>query len=351
MALIRSLYRSRIAPSLVLLDGENEASRSLEPDDCPILRLGVRKLAHRQSLTAISRLRQFWKDHPPAIVQAYFLDASYLAVPVARLMGVRHVLRVRNNLGYWLQRKHRLLNRGIAPLISLSLTNSEAGRQSLIQADRLKPEHVKVLENGVDTERFEYLPLSHPRSGERIRVGCVANLRPVKNIDGFMRSAAQVLATHPQVQFAVAGDGPERPALEELHQQLGLGDRFILHGSVSDIPGFLAKLDVVVLPSHSEGMSNALLEAMAAGRAIIATDVGANRQVLNDTGMLVAPGDDHALVQAIQHLVQEPDRIPELGKATRQHVLQTYSRSAMAERFMDFYESLAGGGKKPASPS
>src|SRR5204863_5523296 len=120
--------------------------------------------------------------------------------------------------------------------------------------------------------RFLFPDTSKPR----VRVGCVANLRPVKNIDGLMRAAKDALAKHPRLVFEVAGDGEQRAELERLHADLGLGDRFILRGSVADVAGFLRTVDIAVLPSHTEGMSNALLEYMAAGRAVVATDVGAN---------------------------------------------------------------------------
>jgi glycosyltransferase involved in cell wall biosynthesis len=342
LALIRELDRTEVEPSLVLLDGEDDLSRALEPADCPVLRLGVRKLFSWPAVTAARRLCRFWHEYPPDVLQVYFLDAAYFATPLAKLCGIAKVVRVRNNLGYWLTPRHRLMNRLLQPWVDVTLTNSEEGKRVLVTTDRLRPERVVVLENGVDTHRFRRFMLPDT-SKKLVRVGCVANLRPVKNIDGLMNAAQLALRQHPQLVFEVAGDGEERPALERRHAQLGLGERFILHGSVSDVPGFLRRMDIAVLPSHSEGMSNALLEYMAAGRAIIATDVGANRQLLDggNCGLLVPPANTAALVDAITELLANPLRAANLGAAARRRVQELYSRQAMCQRFQHFYRGLA----------
>lgn len=343
VALIRELDRSQVRPSLVLLDGEDDLSRALEPADCPVIRLGVRKLFSASAVKAVRRLRAFWREQKPDVLQVYFLDGAYLGAPLAKLCGVKKVLRVRNNLGYWLTARHRLLGRLVRPFVDATLTNTEQGREQLVARDGLRPEGVLVLENGVDTSRFRRFMLPDT-SKKLVRVGCVANLRAVKNIDGLMRAAKLALEKFPNLVFEVAGDGEERESLERLHAELGLGDRFVLRGSVSDAAAFLRSVDVAVLPSHSEGMANALLEYMAAGRAVIATDVGANAKLLQDgkCGRLVPPGDAEALVSALGELLANPLRAAGLGAAARRRAESDFSRDAMRRRFESFYRKLAG---------
>jgi glycosyltransferase involved in cell wall biosynthesis len=342
LALVRELDRRQVSPSLVLLDGEDDLSRALEPAGCPVLRLGVRKLFGLRAARAARRLRAFWRETRPDVLQVYFLDSAYFGVPVARLCGVPKVLRVRNNLGYWVTRKHRALGRLIRPWVDATLTNTQAGKQALVEGEGLPPEKVVVLENGVDTRRFNRF-LYPDTSKARVRVGCVANLRPVKNIDGLMRAAKAALERFPSLWFEVAGDGEQREELERLHAELGLGDRFVLRGSVSDVAGFLRTVDIAVLPSHSEGMSNALLEYMSAGRAVIATDVGANARLVQHGrhGLIVPPGDGAALVDAIGHLLEDPLRAAGYGAAARKRVEAEYSRDAMRRRFEEFYRKCA----------
>ena len=339
LALIANLDRARVAPSLVLLDGTSADSRELEPADCAVLRLGVTRLLGLAGARAALRLARHWRRRPPDVVQAYFMDSAYLSLPVARLLGARATVRVRNNLGYWLTRKHRVMNRLVRPLVSRTVTNSDAGRAALIEADGLDPARVIVLENGVDCGRFAGPP--PPLSRDGLTVGCVANLRPVKNVDGFVRLAAALRGEHPHARFVVAGDGPERANLERLRDSLGLADALTFAGSVADVPALLGSLDVVVSPSHSEGMSNALLEALAAGRAVIATDVGASTKLVGSDGWLAANSSDADLLTAARALLADPAGAAAKAARGQARISAEYGRAAMAARFAAFYERLA----------
>lgn len=340
LALVRDIDRTKVEPTLVLLDGEDDLSRALEPANCPVVRLGLRKLFSVRAFGAARRLRAFWKEHRPDVLQTYFLDAAYFGAPLAKLCGVKKVVRVRNNLGYWLTPKHRALGRMVRPFVDRVLTNTAAGRDALTN-EGVPANRVSVLENGVDTSRFKRFVLPDT-SKKVVRVGCVANLRPVKNVDGLMRAAKLACERFPQLRFEVAGDGEQRAELERLHAELNLGDRFVLRGSTPDVAGFLRGVDVAVLPSHSEGMSNALLEYMAAGRAVVATDVGANAQLLDNgrCGLLVPANDANALCDAFGSLLANPLRAAGFGSAARRRAESEYSRTAMTARFADFYRDL-----------
>ncbi|HKA06095.1 MAG TPA: glycosyltransferase, partial [Gemmataceae bacterium] len=106
LALIRHLDREKVRPSLCLL-GDDGSSKDLYPDDCPILELGLNKLVGPAAIPAAAKLAGFWRRQQADVVVTYFLDSTYFAVPVARLCGIRHVVRVRNNVGYWLTPLHR----------------------------------------------------------------------------------------------------------------------------------------------------------------------------------------------------------------------------------------------------
>jgi glycosyltransferase involved in cell wall biosynthesis len=277
------------------------------------------------------------------VIQAFFPDSSYFGIPAAWLAGVPHRLRTRNNLGHWLTPLHRFLGRLLNGLTTQTITNCRAARGALLAAEGPRPASVVVLENGVDLSRFDNCPpLNWPSPAEPVRVGVVANLRPVKGLDGLLHAASRLAAPHPNVRFEIAGEGEERQALERQAADCGLAGRFVLRGRVDDVPTFLATLHIAVLCSHAEGMSNALLEYMAAGRTIVATAVGAAPDLIADGehGLLVPPGSAAALAAAIDRLLRCPELAVRLGQAAQSRARRHYTREAMVRRFEDFYEGL-----------
>lgn len=341
VALLHGLDRRRVEPHLILLDGTDPESQALEPAVCPVLRLGVRSFKHWRTPIKGWQLGQYLRKHRIEVLQSYFLDSVYFGVPIARLAGVNTIVRVRNNLGYWLTPWHRRVGRWYGRWVGATLTNSDAGRAALIEAEGLAPERIIVLENGVDTERFSASPPPFV-CPHYMRIGAVANLRPVKRLDLLIRAVAEICPQFPQVRLVVAGDGPQRKDLERLTCELGLIDHVEFLGAVTDVPALLASLDIAVLCSDSEGMSNALLEYMAAGRAIVATRVGANDRLIRADcdGLLIEPGSVMALAAGLRHLLEDPERARRLGASARQRVVDTYSRAAACRRFEDFYENL-----------
>jgi glycosyltransferase involved in cell wall biosynthesis len=343
LALIRELDRAQFQPYLVLLRGESAASRALEPDCCPVLRLGVGSLTKPATLLQVRRLVRFFRREQIDVVQTYFPDSTYVGIPAAWLAGVKHRLRTRNNIGHWLTPLHRFLGRTLNCLTTATLANCHAARTALLAAERPRPESVIVLENGVDLHRF--LSVTPPQewspSGP-VRIGAVANLRPVKGLDVLVRAFLRLAPRFPGLTLHLGGEGEQRHDLEALVGEAGLTHRLKLPGQITDVPAFLGSLDIAVLPSRAEGMSNALLEYMAAARPIVATAVGATPELIEDgrQGLLVPPGDERVLAGAIADLLDNPASAVELAESARRRVRERYSRAAMIRRFESFYQTL-----------
>jgi glycosyltransferase involved in cell wall biosynthesis len=348
IALIRHLDHTRIRPHLCLLDGEDAESRALEPEDCSVLRLGVRKLLQPRAISQAGRLARYLRRERIDILQVYFPDSTYLGVLAGCLAGVPHIVRTRNNINHWMTPAHRRLGRLLNRFVTMTVANSEPGRQAVLACERPDPASVVVLENGVDLDRFAAIPTYRPATAESTgprRVGMVANLRSVKGVDVFVEAAALIATRRPDVEFLVAGEGPQRPELERLIVERGLAGRFLLLGSVADIPEFLGRLDVAVLSSRSEGMPNAVLESMAAGRPIVATEVGGIRSLIEPEahGLLVPPEDPAALAGAIDRLLADPDMARRFATAARERTARHHSRAVMIRRFEDLYGRLFRG--------
>jgi glycosyltransferase involved in cell wall biosynthesis len=343
LALIEHLDRSRVEPLLCLLKGGSAVSRALEPRCCPVIRLGVESLYRPSALVQALWLARLLRRQQIDVLQVYFPDSTRFGVPVARLAGVPCVVRTRNNLGYSATRGQRWLGRLYNRLVDATIANCAACRAAVLDVEGPSPDTVVVLENGVDLARFDRA--AHGRcdtAAPLVRVGMTANLRPVKRPELLVQAAAIIHRSRPDARFQIAGEGELRPRLQGLIDEHGLTDCFQLLGSSADVPAFLAEQDVAVLCSQSEGQSNALLEYMAAGRAIVATAVGGNVELIEPDvhGLLVPPDDAAALAGAILELLNDPSRAARLGNAARRRVEERYSLEARARRFEDFYESL-----------
>src|SRR5262249_49140594 len=174
------------------------------------------------------------------VVQASFPDSTWFGLPAAWLAGVPHRVRTRNNTGHWVRPADRLMGQVMNAFSTAAVANCEAARRSLLEDERANPCRARVLENGVDLARF--LALAPPGGPAHVG-GAVANLRPVKGLDVFVEAASR-LTTCPGLCFRVAGEGEHRRALEARAEQVGLSGRFQLPGATSDVPSFLANLDI-----------------------------------------------------------------------------------------------------------
>jgi len=250
-------------------------------------------------------------------------------------------------------RRNRI-RRVLAPFVDRIITVSQQLREWLVCDVGIRSDKVLAIPNGVDSERYESLP---PRDLTRSHfgyaphdfvIGTVGRLDPVKNQVALAEAAEQLARRGVHVKVVIVGDGPERDALEKQAARLPFRTIQLL-GQRDDVPNLLGMLDVFALPSLAEGMCNTLLEAMAAGLPIVATNVGGNPEVVVDsvTGMLVRAGDPVPLAESIARYAASAQLRREHGDAGRQRVRQVFSLEAMLSRYVNLYrDTLARRGHR-----
>lgn len=203
-----------------------------------------------------------------------------------------------------------------------------------------------TLYNGVDCNRFapsispESVKTSLGISSSTLLALTVASLTPVKNHLGLLEAIAQLPAVETaSVHFLFLGEGPLRAELEATIQRLGIGNKVTIAGASDRIPEYLQAADFFILPSHLEGMSNAILEAMASGLPVIAQNVGGNTELILSgiTGLLCQPGNSKHLTDAILQLIQNQNLRMQMGLAAREQALSQFSISAMISNYSEFY--------------
>jgi len=215
----------------------------------------------------------------------------------------------------------------------------------ILRRSGVAAEKVAMIPNGVDLDRFRSaVPKlrNEIRLGDNPVVGFVGRLVPDKGGAFLVRAAQQVLAVHPTTTFVLVGEGPAHQEWKALADELGIDNQIIFVGARDDMPEVYASFDVMVLPSLIEALPMCLLEAMAAGKPVIATRVGAVPRLVSDaqTGLLLEPGDVSALAQAILVLLENPDLACQLGQNGRAHVARHFSAQVMAKRYIGTYEQV-----------
>lgn len=284
------------------------------------------------------------------IVHTFFPVSDVWGGIVARLAGCPILISSRRDMGILRSRKHRMQYRLVNQLFTQVQAVSEKVREFCILEDRLAPEKVVTVSNGVDLESIDAFPSSSRNTllggGDNAAVVItVANLRPVKGIDTLIRAASLVCRQIPDVSFVVVGEAHEARYLQDLQDlatQLGVSRNIRFLGRRTDVYGLLKASDLFCLPSRSEGMSNALLEAMACQLPCVATDVGGNPEVViqGQTGFLVSPENPDALAERIVEVLRNRDRAKYMGQEGRRVIEAKFTVQHMVEHLTFLYESL-----------
>lgn len=221
---------------------------------------------------------------------------------------------------------------------------SEQVRRHCIEVDKIDPARVHTVYNGLSLADWSTDNRNVGKQGE-VRIGTIGNIRRVKGHDVLIKAASMLSAHCPGASFSIAGEVLEPDYFQELQtlvQEMGLAERFRFVGGVADLRAYLATCDLFVLPSRSEGFSNAIVEAMASGLPVVATDVGGNAEAVLDgvTGRVVPTDDPAALSEAMMDLISNPGKAREMGAAGRKRVVDEFTTEAMMNRIVATYGSL-----------
>jgi glycosyltransferase involved in cell wall biosynthesis len=210
--------------------------------------------------------------------------------------------------------------------------------------DRIDPRRVVTVYNGLDLSNWGGA-VKPAKPADEFLITTVGNIRRVKGHDIFIRAAARIVSRFPKASFSIAGDVLEQDyflELQALIRELNLSGKFIFAGGVADLREHLSAADIFVLPSRSEGFSNALVEAMAASLPIVATGVGGNAEAVEDgvNGLIVPSDDVDALADAMLRLISNPLEAKAMGAAGREIAANRFTIEAMMGQITSIYQKL-----------
>jgi len=299
----------------------------------------------------VYRLYRFLRQQRPHIVQTHNWATLLEGFLGAKLAGVPLIVHAEHGT-IESRARNLFLQRHLWKKVHRVLCVSQAHRRRLADTVRFPYQRLQPILNGVDTSLFA------PRPGDRkslrtqlglkpecLYIGTVGNLRPVKNHALLLRVSQQVCRRYQNVRFVLIGHGPLREQLAAYAQELGIQHQVQFLGTRADIPELLNALDIFVLPSLSEGLPMSVLEAMACGLPVVATQVGGLPEVIEDgkTGLLVPSQDEQQLTLALEVLIQHEKQRKVLGEQGRKRVVEHFSVQKMTNEYQELYESLVSG--------
>jgi glycosyltransferase involved in cell wall biosynthesis len=300
-------------------------------------------------LYELIRLARYLRREQFDVVHTHDLWSNLMGVPAARLAGVPAIVSSRRDLAHfdWYQGRRRHWLRRIQNLSGVVLANATPIRDALISEDGFAPGKLRVIHNGVDTEKFQQAQRDRarlfPDVGTEILVVLVGNMHSdVKGHPWLIAAAPTVLREFPEVRFVFAGDGESRPTFAAQVAQLGLEGKVKFLGRRSDIPEILASCDLAVLPSRAEGLPNAVLEYMAAGLPTIASRVGGTAELVQDgvTGLLVPAEDANALAGALLQFLRNPERARQIATNGQRFAVENFSFERLIREIDELYAEL-----------
>jgi L-malate glycosyltransferase len=335
----KALDRSAFAPHVGCFHAEGFRAEELRSAGVPVARFPVTSFVRPSVISGLLAMGRYIHGHEIQLVHTFDVPLNLFGVPAARLFRVPCVLSS--------QRAHRALTPGIRRrllrfsdrLVNGIVVNSEAVRRELIEVDGVPPRLIHLCYNGIDAAFFQS---NRPPVEGPLTIGVICALRPEKGLETLLQAFASLEAPPANARLRIVGSGPSLPSLEELAHKLNLRDRCTFEPATKDVPAVLERIDIFVLPSLSEALSNSLMEAMASGCSVVASEAGGNPELVVDqqSGLLFHPGDSTALATCLDLLLRNPDLRARLAAAGRERMRTEFTLLRAAWRIEEIYAQV-----------
>ncbi|MDC8446585.1 MAG: TIGR03088 family PEP-CTERM/XrtA system glycosyltransferase [Nitrosomonas sp.] len=351
--LINGMPDGRYRHAIICLEEYTDFRSRIKKNDVRVFALHKRE---GYDLRLYLKLFKLLRQLKPDIVHTRNL-AALEAQPVAAAAGIKR--RVHGEHGRDMSDlegknlKYNLLRSTIYPFVDQFITVSKDLQKWLVNRLKVSPERITQIYNGVDSERFSATlsqTIEHSPEGffaeNAFVIGSVGRMEAVKDYPTLIRAFIRLLEAIPDaresLRLMIVGGGSSRSGCLEMVCKSGYEKLIWMPGERSDIPDLMQKMDLFVLPSLGEGISNTILEAMSCSLPVVATRVGGNVELIDESqsGVLVEPGDEVALEEAILKYYVRPELLEKHGKFARNKIETYFSMSAMIENYMNVYDRL-----------
>lgn len=309
---------------------------------------GIRRIYSLRGIIEGIKFSYFLKKERIDIIMTYHFGADIWGGIFASLARVPVIISNRRDAGFWRKTSHimayRLTNRFVRKIITVS----KAVNEMLIREENVPPQSIELIHNGIDLERFSSPVDKTSKKRElgiaqdALVIGCVGNVRPVKGHSYLIDAAHSVVSTFPNAHFLMIGEYQANGWIEDKLNNLQLKDKVQLLGMRNDVSEILSACDICVLPSLSEGLSNALLEYMAAGKPIVATDAGGNAELIQHmvSGLLTKKADSKDLADKIIMLLENANLREKLSRQAKEDAKDKFPIEKMIKKYEKLFEEL-----------
>ncbi len=345
----KALDRSRFAVHVGCFRPEGFRSAELASEGIPIVRFPVYSLQSFSAVRGAWQLGRYIRRHGIRLVHAFDTPMNCFAVPAAWVFRAPVVISSQRAARGLSSRPEQFVLRVTDHLVDAIVVNCEAMRRHMVEDEGVRAERLRTCYNGLDTARFRPLPKQRPPAlaGASLVIGVVCALRPEKGLPTLVEAFAKVVSSGPSdlrsgLRLAIVGSGSMLETLQTMSVELGVQDRCHFEPSTADVTAWLRAIDIFVLPSLSEALSNSLMEAMACGCAVVASAVGGNPELVSDgtNGLLFQAGDAADLADRLERLIVDEDLRTRFGAESSNRVRQHFSREASVRRMEEIYKEL-----------
>ncbi|MGF2734996.1 glycosyltransferase family 4 protein [Marinobacter sp. DUT-1] len=314
----------------------------------PIEELGIGRISDPRSWFVVHRYGRVLAENGFGVVHVFFNDASVICPPMMRLAGLKTLIS-RRDMGFWYSgvylRALRLTDRFAHGVVC----NSKAVAHITAKVEGVPESKLHVIYNGYPEGTEECSasgdePNTQHNRKQRLIIGIVANLRPIKRIEDLIEAVAKIHHSGRNIELRIVGGGDEA-AYRRRVEKLGIAGRVKFLGSQPDPERHIQDFDIAVLCSETEGFSNSIIEYMRCGKPVVCTDTGGNPEIIDDgvNGYLVGVGDVASLADRLEALIDNPDRRLAMGRLNKEQLVRRYSLESMLNQYIRLYHQVEPG--------
>lgn len=346
----KALDRSRFTPHVAVFRPGGIRYDELLRAGVPVTAFPFGSFGSPQMLAAAWQFNRYLRHHRIQLVHSFDLPANIFAVPVARLSGTPVVLSSQRAFRELTAPFLRPLLRFNDRIVDGVVVNCRALERHLIDNERVPASLIRICYNGIDTGLF--YPKAVPRPallvGASLVIGIVCALREEKDLPALIRAFALARVHRPGVKLVFVGSGTVLAELERLRRELSLGDSCVFTPATSQVQDWLRAIDIFVLPSRSEALSNSLMEAMACGCSVVASRIGGSPELVADgeCGLLFEAGDVEGLARQLTLLITDDPGRRRMAEAASRLIPSKFSLAAAALRMTEIYDEVLAGKSK-----